>query len=343
MELDNTIGAVLHVYGLDSSEFFIQRIDSGHINYTYKLAPGYILQRINKHVFRNPQALSNNLQVASDFLKLNAPDYLFLHAIKASSGEDLVFDDDGYPWRLFPYFENTATINEVATVHQAFAAASAFGLLSKNLSGCDITKFEETIPWFHDLSLRYKQFEEAMKKSTVERKHLAAQWIDRYVHYNYLVRKYNNLIQSNQLTLRVTHNDTKINNVLFERDTDKVICVIDLDTLMPGYFIYDLGDMIRTFVSPASEEETDFTKIKIRKDIYQAILDGYLSEMEFILTNEEKLAIPLAGSIMTYMIGLRFLTDFLQGDIYYQTSYPHQNLNRAINQIYLLEQLESQT
>jgi Ser/Thr protein kinase RdoA (MazF antagonist) len=342
VELIHTITSVLKAYGLNSSQLSIERINSGHINYTYKVLPGYVLQRINKNVFRQPKVLSDNLKEASSFLKQNAPDYLFLHAIKTLSGEDLFFDEEGYPWRLFPYFENTVSINEVANDRQAYAAAKAFGQLSRQLQGCDISKFRETIPRFHDLSLRYEQFEMALSASSSERIQLANELIDKYKSYNYLVDKYTDLIQSNQLLLRVTHNDTKINNVLFERDTNKVVCVIDLDTLMPGYFIYDLGDMIRTFVSPVSEEEIDFSKIEIRKEIYQAILEGYLSEMDTILSDEEKLTIPIAGSIMTYMIGLRFLTDFLNGDTYYQTSYPHQNINRAKNQFYLLELLELQ-
>lgn len=342
MELIQTITPVLKAYGLNASQLSIERINSGHINYTYKVLPGYVLQRINKNVFLQPRVLSDNLKEASSFLKQNAPDYLFLHAIKTLSGEDLFFDEEGYPWRLFPYFENTVSINEVANDKQAYAAAQAFGQLSRQLQGCDISKFQETIPRFHDLSLRYEQFEMALSTSSSERIQLANELIDKYKSYKYLVEKYTNLIRSNQLILRIIHNDTKINNVLFERDTNKIVCVIDLDTLMPGYFIYDLGDMIRTFVSPVSEEEIDFSKIKIREEIHQAILDGYLSEMGTILSDEEKLAIPIAGSIMTYMIGLRFLTDFLNGDTYYQTSYPRQNINRAKNQLYLLELLESQ-
>lgn len=342
MELNNTIVTVIQAYGLSPSEFSIERINSGHINYTFRVNPGYILQRINKNVFRQPNVLAKNLKTASSFLGKTAPDYLFLHAIKTTEGDDLVFDSDGYPWRLFPYIKDTVTINEVKTVEQAYSAAKAFGLLSRQLSGCDISKFEETIPRFHDLSLRYEQFEKALLQASVERKNKAQGLIERYVHYNYLVAEYDKLIHSNHLQLRVTHNDTKINNVLFERGTDNVVCVIDLDTLMPGYFIYDLGDMIRTFVSPASEEEIDVSKVKVRKEIHEAILDGYLSEMESVLSGEEKLAIPVAGSIMTYMIGLRFLTDFLNGDTYYQISYPDQNLNRATNQLYLLDLLEKQ-
>ncbi|MFZ1807493.1 MAG: aminoglycoside phosphotransferase family protein [Cyclobacteriaceae bacterium] len=342
MDLSNTIKTVLQAYGIDSSQVSVERINSGHINYTYKVEPGYVLQRINKNVFLQPRVLSENLKVVSSFLKKNAPDYLFLHAVNTLSGDDLFFDEEGYPWRLFPYFVNTETINEVETVEQAYSAAKAFGLLSSQLTGCDISRFEETIPRFHDLSLRYEQFENAFLQASTERKHKVNELIDRYKHYDYLVSQYKNLIQSNQLQLRVTHNDTKINNVLFERGTDHVVCVIDLDTLMPGYFIYDLGDMIRTFVSPASEEETDISKIKVRKEIHKAILDGYLSEMNEILSDAEKLVIPLAGSIMTYMIGLRFLTDYLNGDTYYQISYPDQNMNRANNQLHLLDLLEKQ-
>ncbi len=342
MELRATITSVLQAYGLNAPEYSIVRINSGHINHTYKIGTEYILQRINKNVFLHPEVLSKNLEAASVFLKQHAPEYLFLHTLKTTSGEDLTFDAEGYPWRLFPYIKNTVSINEVATAQQAYAAAQAFGQLSRQLQGCDVSKFEETIPKFHDLSIRYEQFERALLHASSERKQLANRLINKYQAFKYLVDKYVDLIQSGQLVLRIMHNDTKINNVLFEHGTDQVVCVIDLDTLMPGYFIYDLGDMIRTFVSPASEEETDVSKVRVRKDIYQAVLDGYLSEMGGMLSHEEKLAVPLAGSIMTYMIGLRFLTDFLNGDTYYQTSYPQQNWYRAANQLHLLELLESQ-
>jgi hypothetical protein len=138
---------------------------------------------------------------------------------------------------------------------------------------------------------------------------------------------------------RIQHNDTKINNILFDKKTDKANCVIDLDTLMPGYFIYDVGDMIRTFVSPVSEEEKDLNKIIIRKEILDAVIDGYLSQMGDVLTKKEKTLIPFGGMMMTYIMGLRFLTDFLNGDVYYQTTYPGQNSIRASNQFYFLDLL----
>ena len=337
MELRENIQSVLSSYGLDVERLTISRIDSGHINYTYRVEPNWILQRININIFRNPDVLAANLQVASNYLKQYAPSYLFLTAIKNSTGLEMVYDQDGYPWRLFPFISNTATIDEVENSSQAFEASRAFGQLTKLLNGCDVNLFQETIPKFHNQSLRYLQFEQALKTTDSKRKEISKGLCTDYMRFNYLVKEFESLTNSNQLKLRVTHNDTKINNVLFDSDLKKVICVIDLDTLMPGYFIYDLGDMMRTFVSPAAEDETDLSKVVVRKEIYQAILDGYLSEMEDILTIEEKKAIPLAGLIMTYMIGLRFLIDYLNGDTYYQISYPLHNLDRAANQFCLLE------
>lgn len=339
MELRENISSVLSSYGLDAEKLSVSRIDSGHINYTYKVEPDWILQRININVFRNSEILASNLQAASKYLKEVAPDYLFLEAIKNDSGVDMVYDQDGYPWRLFPFISNTVSIDEVENSTQAFEAARAFGQLSKLLNGVDVRLFQETIPKFHNLPLRYLQFEQALKTADLERKKASLDLCANYVRFNYLVKEFAKLVESNRLKLRITHNDTKINNVLFDNETKKVICVIDLDTLMPGYFIYDLGDMIRTFVSPAAEDEADLTKVVVRKEIHQAILDGYLSEMGDILSSDEKNAIPLAGLIMTYMIGLRFLIDYLNGDTYYKVSYPLHNLDRAANQLQLLENL----
>lgn len=339
MELTEAIPEILLSYGLDPAKLSIYRINSGHINYTFKVEPGYILQRINKKVFLKPEILSNNLRVASVYLKKTVPDYLFLNAIKAKSGDDLVFDKDGYPWRLFPYIKDTVTINEVDNAAQAFEAAKAFGQLSKHLSAIAVDKFDETIPKFHNLAWRYSQFETALKNASNDRKEKSKKLIVGYKQFNPLVHEYTRLIQSNQLKLRITHNDTKINNVLFKHNSNEVICVIDLDTLMPGYFIYDLGDMMRTFVSPVSEEESDLSKVVVRKEIFQAIMDGYLSAMNEVLTTGEKEVMGLAGPIMTYMIGLRFLTDYLNSDTYYQISYPEQNFNRAANQLQLLKKL----
>ena len=224
---------------------------------------------------------------------------------------------------------------------EAFTAASEFAKLTCYLDKINVTDFKETIPHFHDLNLRYQQFETALAKAASERIENASPWIDAGKRFYPLVENYRSLTTRGSLRLRITHNDTKINNILFDAVSRKAVSVIDLDTLMPGYFIYDLGDMVRTFVSPVSEEESDYSKIVFRKEIYDALLTGYLSQMEHVMSIEEKSAIPFSGKMMTYIMALRFLADYLNGDTYYHTRYPGQNLVRAGNQFRFLEVLEN--
>lgn len=335
---------VLQAYGFDET-CQVQVFGSGHIHKTFKISNGeknFILQRINKFVFKKPELITRNIRLASQYLATHHPHYLFLYFIKTRDGADTITDNEGYPWRLFPFIENTVTINEISSTTQAYEAAKGFGEFAKNLGGCDPAKFARPIERFHDLSLRYEQFEAAMQQTSAERLRLADTAVTLSKQFRYLVDQYGKLISGKSLKLRITHNDTKINNILFDTTTHKAVCVIDLDTLMPGYFIYDLGDMVRTFVSPASEAERDHSRVVFRKEIYDALVEGYLSEMSEELSAEEKAAIPFSGMMMTYIIGLRFLTDFLNGDVYFSTSYPLQNLDRAKNQLTLLEILRDQ-
>lgn len=339
MELKDSIENILSQYSMDVGSLTVERINSGHINRTFKIGDGYVLQRINTSVFKNPDIISSNLNVASRHLKLVAPDYFFLESIRNKTGTDLTYDTEGIPWRLFPFVKKTITRNEVSTPQQAFEVAKSFGKLCRLLSSCDVSLFKETIPQFHNLTLRFKNFERALSSASTERKNKAQTICDGFREHAGLVATYGKLVDSGNFILRITHNDTKINNVLFSSNSDKVVCVIDLDTLMPGYFIYDLGDMIRTMASPVSEEESDVAKIVVRRDILDAIFEGYRIEMNDILTSAENKVMDLAGPMMTFIIGIRFLTDYLEGDIYFQTKYPDQNLIRATNQLRLLELL----
>jgi Ser/Thr protein kinase RdoA (MazF antagonist) len=233
--------------------------------------------------------------------------------------------------------ENTITIDEVTTEHEAFEAAKGYGLLTKNLTGVDPSLFRPTLERFHDLAWRYEQFKDAIQNAKPEVIQQAEKEIQQAQSFEYLVDEYNRLIGSGKLIPRVMHNDTKVNNILFDAQSRKAVCAIDLDTLMQGYFIYDLGDLVRTFVSPVSEEEKDLSKVQFRKNIYDALLKGYLSQMERVLTPDEKNSIPFAGKMMTYIMALRMLADFLRGNTYYHVTYPEQNLVRARNQFHLLE------
>jgi Ser/Thr protein kinase RdoA (MazF antagonist) len=333
---------VLLEFGLQASDFVIDRIGSGHIHETYKLTgpTSYILQRVNNAIFRQPEVIASNLHFASEFLRKNCPDYLFLTALPASNGSDLIYDESGFPWRLFPFIENSFTLDKVDNYQQAKSAASQFGRLTANLNRIDVTRFRETIPRFHDLKWRFEQFESALMAARPDRRHNATTVIGGCLSFRFLLERYDGLLKSKGLRLRVTHNDTKINNVLFEKSTGNAFCVIDLDTLMPGYFIYDLGDMIRTFVSPVDEEEKDLSRISFRKEIYNAITEGYLSQMGSVMSPDEYAAIPFAGKMMTYIMLLRFATDYLNGDVYYHTTYAGQNLCRAENQLCFLSKLE---
>ena len=330
---------IIQSFGLDPEKFSVQRIPSGYIHATYKLVgkPSYILQRVNKDVFTQPHIIASNLRLAADYLKKKHPEYLFLSALPTINGKEMSFDAEGYPWRLFLFIDNSITIDKVENEEEAYHAAAEFARLSSHLDGVDIGLFKPTINRFHDLSWRYEQFEGAVETSTGERLKKASSLVETCKKYKHLVDRYNELIQQGSLHLRITHNDAKINNILLDATTRQAVCVIDLDTLMPGYFIYDVGDMIRTFVSPAGEEEKDLSKVVFRKSIYDGLVAGYLSQMGGRLTEIEKTLFPFAGMMMTYIMALRMLADFLNGDVYYQITYPEQNYVRAANQLKLLE------
>ncbi len=325
-------------YGIPEP-FHVSRLGSGHIHQTYKVEGknNFVLQRVNKNVFTQPEIIASNNRTAFRYLKQHHPTYQFPQALADLQGNDLFFDTEGFPWRLYPLMENTFTIDEVSSAQEAFEAAKGFGELTKNLNGVDTSLFKPTLERFHDLAWRYEQFEEALQKSKPETLKAAKNEVEAARSFQYLVKEYDQLIAHGSLILRVMHNDTKVNNILFNTVTQKSVCAIDLDTLMPGYFIYDLGDMVRTFVSQVNEEEKDISKVSFRRNIYDALLEGYLSQMGELLTPSEKDSIPFSGMMMTYIMALRMLADFLRGNTYYHITYPDQNLVRARNQLHLLK------
>lgn len=337
MSFVNAPKKIVEAFGINEA-VRISRIGSGHIHETFKVEgkSNFVLQRVNKNVFTQPEIIASNNRIAFQYLKQNHPDYLFPQALPDLLLKDLYYDAEGFPWRLYPLIENTYTIDEVSSEQEAYEAAKGFGRLTKKLNGVDVSLFKPTLERFHDLAWRYEQFEEALQYADAKTRQAAANEIVLAKSFQYLVKEYNQLITVGGMTLRVTHNDTKVNNILFDSVSQKTACAIDLDTLMPGYFIYDLGDMVRTFVSPVNEEEKDISKVSFRKNIYNALLDGYLSQMRDLLSTSEKKSIPFSGMMMTYIMALRMLADFLRGNTYYHITYPDQNLVRARNQLHLL-------
>lgn len=333
---------ILSAYNVDDNQLRVEPINNGLINDTWRIKNShgdYILQRVNQAVFKNPLAIASNLRMLADYLLKEYPDYLFVSPIKTNKNEEMTFHDGKGYFRLSPYVQNSHTINAAQNSQQAFEAAREFGQFARLLSNFPAKKLQITLPDFHNLSLRYKQFSEALEKGNKMRLQKSSELVSFIKEHKSIVGTYENILINPAFKLRVTHHDTKISNVLFDKN-NKGLCVIDLDTVMPGYFISDVGDMLRTYLSPANEEEKDFSKIEIREEYFTAIWKGYMSEMKDELTPEEKKHFIYAGKFMIYMQAIRFLADYLNNDIYYGSKYENNNLVRAGNQVILLKQLQ---
>lgn len=331
---------VLLAYGLNPQIVEAQNFGSGLINHTWKIQTAeaaFILQTINQNVFPNPQDIASNIDAVGDYLKLHFPKYFFVRPVKTIDGHSMVFVENEY-FRMFPFVQGSHAKTVVGNASEAFEAAKQFGHFTRLLSGFEVKSLHVTLVDFHNLTLRYKQFEEALMNGNQGRISASQEIIKQLKKHNDIVATYQLIIQNPDFKQRGTHHDTKISNVLFN-DSNEGICVIDLDTLMPGYFISDVGDMMRTYLCPVSEEEKDFSKITVREDFYHAIVKGYAESMDDELTAAEKKYFFYAGKFMIYMQALRFLTDHLNNDCYYGARYEGQNFIRATNQMMLLEKL----
>ncbi|WP_300604755.1 aminoglycoside phosphotransferase family protein [Niabella sp.] len=332
---------VLAGYGLKADQCSVKPFGSGLINHTWELRNGgerYILQKVNQNVFREPEAIAWNLEFIDAYLHQQDGAYFFVAPVKTTSGGTMLhIADDGY-YRMFPFVKGSHSVDVVEEPKQAYEAAKQFGMFTRKLSGIDVDALKITLPSFHDLVLRYEQFLEALEKGNAERAIEAETVIRALKEHADIVDRFREILKNPDFKRRVTHHDTKISNVLFDED-NKGLCVIDLDTVMPGYFISDVGDMMRTYLCPVSEEEKDFSKIVVREDYYRAIVDGYLGEMQDELTPAEKAHFFYSGLFMIYMQALRFLTDHLNDDRYYGAKYEGHNFIRAQNQLTLLKRL----
>lgn len=335
--------SILQQFQITGNMESIEPIEIGHINQTYKVIydnkelkghKSFVLQRINTKIFKQPLEVMSNIVKVGQFLKTrNYPKEILL-PIQSVDNQNAVIKE-GSCWRLFPFIQNTQTFNEVINEEMAFAAAFTFGEYASCLQDFPAETLFETIPNFHNTSLRFNQFLTAIENAEEIQKQLAQEAIDKLLTYKFLLRNISQLI----FPVRVTHNDTKINNVLFDKTTGKAVCVVDLDTLMPGNLLYDYGDMVRTFTPELDENSADFDKIQVRKDILAALTKGYLAGWGDALPELETTSLPYGAQLTIFEQALRFLTDFLNGNVYYKVANEQQNLVRAKNQICLLESL----
>ena len=327
-------------YGWENATAF--PLTQGLINQTFEvrtLLGDFILQNINTQVFKAPLAIDHNIKAIGQYYTTNNPDQLFTHLVPTLRGETLI-ELEGKHYRAFKKIEGVA-LDVLTTASQAKAAAHQFGQFTASLTKFPIGDLKVTIPQFHDLALRYHQFEQALIHADANRISQAKEAILFLQSHKPYVKQWVHFTGHQEAHLRVTHHDTKISNVLFK--DDDAICVIDLDTTMPGYFISDVGDMSRTYLCPVNEACQDLNLIKVLPERWTAIQNGYLEAMGEFLTNFEKDHFAFSGQCIIYMQALRFLTDFLELDRYYRVERPGQNLDRTLNQMQLLTEFNQLT
>ncbi len=334
-------------------QYKVTALGKGHINDTYLLSPinektAYkcVLQRVNHGVFKAPGLLMENIRVIRSHIEklyCTPVELKLLNYHKTTDGKFLYKDDEDNYWRINHFIENTYTVEHIEKPDQAFEAARAFGKFIWNLRELPPTSIHHSIPDFHNAKKRMNQFHSSLREDRFNRVSHAVNEVSFVSEHEKLVDEVEELISSHQMPERITHNDTKLNNVLFSRASGKVISVIDLDTVMPGYLIYDFGDIVRTFTPSVAEDDPDVFKVNMRLEIFKTLTQGFLAATEDLITHDEIEHLVLGGKLMTFIQGVRFLTDFIEGDhYYYKISRKTQNLGRAKNQFELLASIIEQ-
>ena len=321
---------------------------NGHINDTYLVtcngagAPvRYILQHINAHVFHSPAAVMQNIErvtahLAAQLAQEPDRDRRALSLIPARDGRNWHQDMQGETWRAYRFIENAHSHETATSAEQAYQAAHAFGSFQQQLASLAAPRLHETIPDFHHTPRRFAALQQAIAADVKGRAKLAQPEIDFALAHESIT----GILLEASLPERITHNDTKFNNVLLDDATGESLCVVDLDTVMPGLALYDFGDMVRTTTSPAAEDERDLSKVAMQFPLFEALVRGYLSAAGGFLTETEKKFLAFSGKLITFEVGIRFLADYLAGDTYFKIHREGHNLDRCRTQFKLVELIE---
>lgn len=328
----------------------IEKFGSGHINDTFCVCianadTSYLLQKINHHIFPNIDGLMENIQLVTKHLKEEMAGKVedvtkhTLTIIPCIDGKLYHQDSAGQYWRVFILLDNVKSYDIVETYQQAYSGGRAFGQFQKQLSTLDARKIVEVLPNFHNIDFRLNNLKQAIKANKANRLTEVQDILDYISSRESRMRTVLQMAENGELPLRITHNDTKFNNVLLD-EHDNVQCVIDLDTVMPGYVAYDFGDAIRTIINSAAEDEKDLSKIVLNIPLFQAYTEGYLREASEFLTDKEIESLFYGVLLLPYMQAVRFLTDYIDGDLYYKIHYIDHNLVRTRAQIKLVQELE---
>lgn len=340
--IDSRIADVASHFELAGEPTDIAPIIQGHINETYRVVTSggsYVLQRINTTVFKDPDALMKNIDAVTSFLRERGEETLQI--VPTSDGELSYSAPDGV-YRVYVEICDVVSYNLVTDPEIVTKAGAAFGHFQNELAEFDASQLTETIPNFHNTPSRYDAFEKAVAEDVVGRAASVAEEIqffrDRKDDYAVVV----NAIADGTVPLRVTHNDTKINNILMDAETGDARAIIDLDTVMPGSLLYDFGDALRTGAATAEEDEKDVSKMHFDARLFAAYAKGFVGELGAKMTERERELLPFSAKLLTEETGLRFLTDYLQGDVYFGIHRPEHNLDRARTQIALIKDIERQ-
>ena len=322
---------------------------NGHINDTYLREgnPGYILQRINTNVFKDPNSVMENIVNVTEYLRAEIvknggdPERETMNVIKTKLGKNCYMADSSNYFRMYKFVSNSVSFDTAEDLSLLFEAGKSFGKFQRMLDGFDAGLLHETIVDFHNTPKRIEQLEAAIKKNYENRAERVSAELDAAKKYSVYASLITDAMADGSVPSRVTHNDTKLNNVLFDKDTHKGICVIDLDTVMPGSILYDFGDALRFGASSGAEDETDLSKIYFDLEKYKSFSEGFLGEVGECLTKREIELLPESVIIMTYECGIRFLADYLNGDVYFKIHRENHNLDRARTQLKLVADMET--
>ena len=354
MVIDDSLRSIIDRFSFEGTFADCGEILVGHVNRTYRVRfaqpdgslRSYLLQRVNTFAFRKPREVMENVHLVTEHLSRRMleqgrdPKNRVLRLIPTKDGALMVLSGDDC-WRAYDFITHAETVNHADSPDQFRRIGMAFGEFQNMLSDFPIHTLHDTIPHFHDTRDRLERFEASLAADAAHRAGSVADEIAFVRARNEDMCRIVDMIAGGVLPLRVTHNDTKINNVMLDVDTGEALCVVDLDTVMAGSSLYDYGDAIRYGASTADEDERDLSRVALDIDLFRAFSDGFISQTAKGLTEEELYSLPLGALVMTFEVGLRFLTDYLDGDQYFRIEYPDHNLVRARCQFRLLSDMEA--
>lgn len=337
---------IIKKFAIKGNVIYCNRFGSGHINKTYDVKTDfprrYILQRINDDIFKDIPMLMNNINLVTNHLRsVKEKGQKVLTLIPTLDGSTFYVDEHGNNWRIWKFIDKSVCLNKAESINDFYQSALAFGNFQNQMSSFDAHLLGETIPQFHDTPMRYKQLHQAIKFDTCDRVKTALPEIefalDREDEAGIMI----NMQREGKLPLRVTHNDTKLNNVMLDKKTRKPLCVIDLDCVMPGLLGNDFGDSIRFGASTAEEDEQNLDNVSLSLELFEGYVRGFMEACKHSITQEEIETLPLAAKLMTLECGVRFLTDHLNGDKYFHITRKGHNLDRARTQFKLVADMEN--